>query len=63
MTWKCGLCHVESNLVLRSRAIQNICMKCDIKVKEPEVRNWLRDRFGILVFDPSTGRFTPRGRV
>jgi len=59
--WKCGLCHVESNIVLRSREIQNVCMSCDIKVKSPEVRNWLRDRFGILVFDSETGSFKPLG--
>jgi len=59
--WKCGLCHVESNIVLRSREIQNVCMSCDIKVKSPEVRDWLRDRFGILVFDSETGSFKPLG--
>jgi len=36
-------------------------MSCDIKVKSPEVRNWLRDRFGFLVFDSKTGGFTPMG--
>ena len=44
--WRCGLCHVESNIVLRSREIQNVCMSCDIKVKTPEVRDWLRGRLG-----------------
>jgi len=55
--WTCLLCHKESNSILRSREIVNVCMSCDIKVKEPEVRNWLRERFGFLVFDPSSGHF------
>jgi hypothetical protein len=56
--WMCVLCKKGgSKPILRSREIVNVCMSCDVKVKDPEIRGWLRERFGFFVFDPSSGRF------